>query len=129
MIGGSLNGDIIKPKRKYLNNSFDNTVNLFSEDYHKNLPVHHKTRKEVNKNIYDSGYAGVKTNYNTLEAEKLDKTASNFINYLKRIEYNIHFLNSYGRPFNNSNKTGNFSKAGRTNNFPKHRLNHSSIIC
>ena len=86
LIGGSSNGEVIKPRRKYLNNSFDNSVNLFSEAYHKNLPEHHKTRKEVKKDIYDTGYAGVKTNYNNLESEKLDKTSSNFINYLKRIE-------------------------------------------
>lgn len=74
-------------KKKYLNTSLDNNnINLFSDDYHKNLPPYIKVKKEVDKNIFDRGFAGVKTCYETFDVDILDKTTKKFMNYLKKPE-------------------------------------------
>jgi len=69
-----------------LNNSLCCNVNLFSEEYHTQIPDYHKVRKGVDKKMFDNNFAGVKTKFNRLSPEKLDKTSTIFMDYVKKPE-------------------------------------------
>jgi hypothetical protein len=73
-------------KKHFLNSSFCSNVNLFSDNYHNQLPPYHKVRKEVDRKIIDTNFAGVKTKFDILLPERLDKTSTNFMEYIKKPE-------------------------------------------